>query len=227
MEGSATPPSLILCGPQAQLPSSDDAKHLHQVLSSRGMTQRLSATVDNLPTIFQQLADKDNDLNRVPGVDALGYLQQWLESGQLPSPSEVLPNVVALPLTVILQIAQFLQYLDRIAVDSSYQSLLDSVQQHGVQGFCAGFLTAAAIAFSENDEELAKTAAVSLRLATCVGAYIDRNGLYANPPNPACAFSVRWKSEDHTKEKVISELKRFPKVSVDFKLSLCRFVPVR
>ena len=183
------------------------------------MIESLTDVVDGLPDIFHQLASKDSGLNQIPGTDLLGLLQSWLVSGQLQAPAEVLPNIISLPLTVLLQTAQFLRHLNDIGQGSSYESLLQRLQQHGVQGFCAGLLTAAAIAFSGNDQELAATAGVSLRLAMCIGAYVDRNSAYADTPDPACAYSVRWR-EGSTRKEVEKVLKEYPRVSTIHRLAM-------
>jgi hypothetical protein len=102
------------------------------------------------------------------------------------------------PFTVVLQIALFLQHLAKSNAGTDYRSTIQTLQQYGVQGFCTGFLTASAIGFSGNEEQLAEFTAVSLRLAMCVGAYVDNNA----SSNPVCALSVRWRQGQFSRSQV-------------------------
>lgn len=206
-------PKLILYGPQARFPSTEELNQFHRVLGSHtSLFQDIVATIDELPSLFQRLATSDTSLNRVPATTSLSSLKQWLQSGHLSGQIDDLPYVASLPLTVVLQTALYLQYLDRNGVTTNYTDSLRSFQQHGVQGFCTGFLTAAATAFSENEEQLTGNLATSIRLAMCLGAYVDQNTVYAEPPSPACALSVRWKQGNFSAAQVKDLLKRYPNV---------------
>lgn len=206
-------PKLLLYGPQARFPSAEVSNQLHRVLASHtGLFQDIIATINELSSLYQQLGAFDPSLSQVPGVSSLSFLQKWLQSGDLPGDVDDLPNVVALPLTVVLQIALYLQHLDRNGITTNYKDSLQSFQQHGVQGFCIGFLAAAATAFSENEEQLAGNLGTSIRLAMCLGAYVDRNTVYAEPPSPACALSIRWKQGNFSVAQVKNLLKGYPRV---------------
>ncbi|KAL9080229.1 MAG: hypothetical protein Q9157_000951 [Trypethelium eluteriae] len=204
------PPLLILCGPQAQLPPPGDVRRIHQVLVRDGMAERLLPTVKDFPNVFQRLASRDEKLSRVPGLDKLDCLRHWLDSGDLGISTETLPSIIALPLTAILQIGQFLQYLHEDGGDTWYQSVLEGGRHYDVQGFCAGFLTAAAIAFSGSTQDLGDMVAISIRLAMCIGAYVDCDSMYADPPDLACTLSVRWSKEDLTRDDVDTISNRYP-----------------
>lgn len=194
---------LFLCGPQARLPPLQELDQLRQVLlGHKSLCQSLAATLKDLPNLLRELIASDNTLERVPAAASIDSLSQWLDAGLLPLPVDALLNVASLPFAVLLQIALFLQHLDKTNAGPDFSQTVRSLQQYGIQGFCTGFLTAAAIAFSRNEEQLAKHAATSLRLAMCVGAYIDRNALYAEPSSPICALSVRWRQGQFSKAQV-------------------------
>ena len=206
-------PKLLLYGPQARFPSTEELNQFHRVIGSQtSLFQDIVATIDELPSLFQRLATADTSLSRVPATAPLSFLKQWLQSGHLSGHIDDLPNVASLPLTVVLQSALYIQYLGRTGVATNYSDSLQSFQQHGVQGFCIGFLTAAATAFSENEEQLTANLSTSIRLAMCLGAYVDRNTVYAEPPSPACALSVRWKKGKFSAAQVEDVLKRYPRV---------------
>ena len=208
-----TIPTLLLYGPQACYPSAEESLQLHRVLVSHtGVFQDTSATINELSSLYQELAAYDPGLSQVPGAPFLLFLTKWLQSGNLPEDANDLPYITALPLTVLLQTALYLQHLDRNGLTANNKISLQPFQQHGVQGFCAGFLTAAATAFSENEEQLSRNLGTSIRLAMCLGAYIDQNTVYAEPPNPACALSIRWKQGNFSAAQVKAVLKAYPGV---------------
>ena len=206
-------PTLLLYGPQTYFPSTEESLQLHRVLASHtGLFQDISATINELSSLYQQLAAYDPGLSQVPGVPSLSFLTKWLQSGDLPEDADDLPYVAALPLTVLLQIALYLQHLDRNGLTANDSISLQSFQHHGVQGFCAGFPTAAATAFSENKEQLSRNLGTSIRLAMCLSAYVDQNALYAEHPNLACALSIRWKQGNFSAAQVKALLKAYPGV---------------
>ena len=204
---------MLLYGPQARFPPTEELNQLHQVLANHnGLFQDIVATINQLSDLYRQLAAFDPSLSHVPGVVSLSFLQKWVQSGMLPNDANDLPNVAALPLTVVLQIALYLRHLDRNGVKTNYEDSLKSIQQHGVQGFCTGFLTAAATAFSKNEKQLAENLGTSIRLAMCIGAYSDQDTLYAKPPSPVCALSIRWKRGNFSAAQVKGLLKGYPDV---------------
>ncbi|KAJ6442759.1 Polyketide synthase [Purpureocillium lavendulum] len=90
----------------------------------------------------------------------LEWLGNFLQgnNSETPAPSSGTScNLLLAPLTVISQIADYIR-LER---------------QGRVQGFCVGFLAAAAVACASNEEELARGTATAARLALCIGGVID------------------------------------------------------
>lgn len=203
---------LLLCGPQARLPSEHHSELRQCLLRRTSLCAALSSAARAVPALLRLLAAFDASLLRVP-VASVDFLLQWVEHGSFSQPVDTLPNVVALPFAVLLQISLFLQHLDTDD-DSNYSRTVQSLQQYGVQGFCTGFLTATAIAFSENEEQLAEYTVTSLRLAVCIGAYIDQNAPYAEPANPACTLSVRWPEGEFSTSQVEGLLAGYPHVRV-------------
>lgn len=204
---------LFLCGPQARLPSPKDLGQLRQILlGQKTFYASLTPTLKDLPNLLRQLTTFDVKLKRAPSAASIDFLLQWLDSGHVSLPLDDLPNIVSLPFAVLLEIALFLQHLAKNNTGPDYSQTIQSLQQYGVQGFCTGFLTAAAIDFSGNEEQLADYTATSLRLAMCIGAYIDQNAIYAEPSSPVCALSVRWKEGQFSESQVEDLLAGYPHV---------------
>lgn len=207
------PSNLVLCGPQTRLPGVDAMRCLHQVLLSRGMISKLLPAVVDNQHLLHRLVDKDPQLSSISNTASVTLLEQWLQSGYMLENSEELPNYASLPLIVLLQIALYLYQLGNSDVAPAEEYPVDELKQHGVQGFCVGLLAATAIAFSTNDDQLAKMTAVSMRLAMCIGAYVDADASYADPPAPACALSARWQKGDMGLDEMVKMLVEFPRVS--------------
>ncbi|OCK81842.1 beta-ketoacyl synthase [Lepidopterella palustris CBS 459.81] len=210
MESSALPPSLLVFGPQTKLPSPEIFGELRQILIEDPRLARLQSAVKDLPRFWKSLVVSDPSLSEVPGGQFLGDIQQWIADGVVPNHIGNVPNIYALPVTILLQIALYIRYLSRLAVVDPHRFVLDGLKAGGVQGFCIGFLTAVAVACSENEEEIAAIGAVCLRLAVCMGAYVDRDGCFADPPNKTCCLAVRWKSGDFKEEGVINLIQTYP-----------------
>lgn len=130
-------------------------------------------------------------LNGVPGLESINAIHQWIENGKLPHAAETSPNVLLSPLTIIFQIVAYFEFLNSKENRTTHASVLKSTDSGGIQGFCSGFLVIAALASSENEEEINLTGAVTLRLALCVGAFVDFAGSFANPPNEIACLTVR------------------------------------
>jgi len=204
---------LILCGPQARLPSEPDLGRLRLPLQRRAsLCTALASAARGLPALLRLFAAFDASLSAFSqplfsSSSTTEFLLQWLESGTLSQPVDSLPNVVALPFAVLLQIALFLQHLDHGDVD--YSQAVDSLQQYGVQGFCTGFLTATAIALSASEDQLADHAATSVRLAAAIGALIDKDARESEP----VSLLVRWREREYSRSQVDGLLAAYPHVS--------------
>jgi len=151
----------------------------------------------------------------VPGSEHLAHLAQWVTDGGGPFPhhnegADTL-NHFALAVTVLLQISQYARYVGNLGEDSHHRILSSVSQGGGVQGFCVGFLSAIAVAGTVDEAGLGVTAAVALRLAVCVGAYVDRDGVYAKEPSLMRCVAVRWRGEGM--KEVENVIRSFPQVS--------------
>ncbi|EED12110.1 polyketide synthase, putative [Talaromyces stipitatus ATCC 10500] len=194
---------LFLCGPQAALPSPQELSQLRRILlDQENFRESLTSILEDLPNLYEQLTAFDSTTKAVPAASSIEFPLQWLESGTLCVPVDDLLNVGCLPFAVLLQIALFLRHLTENKIGPDFRQKIQSLQQYGVQSFCTGFLTAAAIAFSGNEEQLVKNTATSLRLAMCIGAYIDQNALNDDNSSLPCALSVRWKEGQFSKSQV-------------------------
>jgi hypothetical protein len=90
----------------------------------------------------------------------------------------------------------------------SYREILDTVKTRGgIQGFCTGLLTALAVASSPDEETLVEVACQFVRLAACIGAYIDLD------PGFTC-LGVKCRPEHNGVDGLKDALQEFPEVRV-------------
>lgn len=126
--------------------------------------------------------------------------------------------MVCTPLTVIIHVVQLFNYLlARHGPVHAYDNFLASATPIGAQGFCVGFLTAAAVSCASDEDTLVKLCSNALRLAFCIGAYVDLEQLNAGD-NWTTAVMVSWSEKNKPNCDVFEFLNDFPEVGC---LSLC------
>ncbi|KAF2470760.1 putative Phthiocerol synthesis polyketide synthase type I PpsA [Lindgomyces ingoldianus] len=135
-------PSILVFGPQTELPSKETLAQLRQELCERPELYSLHQAIKELPKFWQTLTAFDESLTNVPGSKYLGDLQR-----------------------------------------------------------CA-----IAVSASKTEADIAAWAVVSLRLAVCIGAYVDQNGAYAEPKSCAAGLTVRWKDGHINGKKEVIDL---------------------
>nr|APX43976.1 polyketide synthase [Pestalotiopsis microspora] len=199
-------PSLLVFGPQTEFPSDEAISNLRQELVTKPHLQELKEAIITLPEFWQRLVDSHAALRSVPGQKYLGQLQHWIQNGgALTYETQEAPNHYVLPVTVLSQIVQYTCYLDQLG-NNPHGKVLQSIQSGGIQGFCTGFLSAVAVAVSANHAELGSAAAVALRLAVAIGAYVDQDGQYSKQSTEYSTLAVRWREEQTENKSEVEKL---------------------
>ena len=140
----------------------------------------------------------------VGGEEKLKELEEFAAGRTIPDPQK-LSNIHLAPLTVVSHIAEFIQLRNPASSDSMWGF-------RTAQGFCIGFLSAAAVSSSSDYDELERNVSNSLRLAACIGAIIDSQDASHAPPDRATAVSVRWNTPSD-RAYLETCLDQFPDVS--------------
>lgn len=166
--------------------------------------------------LWQDLVTSDPRLKAVPGQECINDLVEWINHGEFLSKYTVPPNVLTMPFTIVIHIIQYFHYLG--SLQTTHAAILEHLKIGGAQGFCTGILTAIALACSEDEEDISKCAAVALKLAICIGAYVDLDGTFAEKPDETSSIAVRWRTEAGH-DRVLEILKSYPGVSSKFQLS--------
>ena len=207
-------PSLVVLGPQTPLPSAEHLSHLRQVLLNDRRLATFVTAIKDLPSLWPILVEAIPSLSQVPGLQLLEGIKRWIDQGEFPAQaSETLPNIISTPLTVIMQIVEYFNYLELLGPGVSHAKILDDVHNGGIQGFCTGFLGAIALACSKDEQNISDLGAVALRLAVCIGVCVDLDGPFAHPPRETSCITVRWTAAIG-KGQVLSILKDYSDVCV-------------
>ena len=197
--------SLLLFGPLSPQPNQAYLSDLQRCILDDLDLEFLNGVISELPSLWLALQKEFPELSIITGAEQLEQLKRLLSPMQLPD-VWASSNLVLAPLTVISHIADFLR-LRRTARNTIFPGI------DNVQGFCVGFLVAAALASSWDEIEFRRSASTAIRLAVCVGAIIDLNDRsFRNPADRSSAIVVRWKTESG-KQAFEGTLKDYPSVS--------------
>lgn len=206
-------PSLIVFGSQTEWPSTQFLDHLRALLLSDSRLGTFLTAIRELPHLWETLVKSSPKLKQVPGLEAINNLQQWIDHGEFPRISDLPPNVLSTPLTIIIHIAHYFDFLKTNESTTTHADIIKSAKAAGIQGFCAGFLSAIALACSQDEEDVSNLGAVAVRLALCIGAFVDLDGAFADSSNETALIAVRWKFEDD-KNTLSNVLQEFPDVRI-------------
>ncbi|TVY40548.1 3-methylorcinaldehyde synthase, partial [Lachnellula occidentalis] len=97
-------------------------------------------------------------------------LRGWAANGESHRLSEIRSGIVALPLLIILQIGQYLRYLEFHGL--AHQEFLAEIRHAGgAQGYCGGLPSAIALACARDETEVVMNAGIAMRILLGIGAY--------------------------------------------------------
>ena len=211
---------LIVFGAHTPCPSKPFLDEIRNYLLLEPRLSTFLEALKSLPRLWDRLVHHDQALKAVPGRETLERLADWIQHGELPDGMTVESNLFSMPLTIIIHIVQYLHYLEGHV---SHSKLMEDLSTAGVQGFCLGLLSAVAIGCARQEAEVQAQAAVALRLAACIGAYIDLHRMYTTDSFETVSLAVRWKSStDHS--LLLEVLQSYPEVSDPVSKSTSNFL---
>lgn len=140
------------------------------------------------------MVDEDPALQAVDGRAAARKLEGLLLSGAVNEYTrDEKGNILIMPITILSQVVQYLSFLEHSEA-ADHKAVLESIAAGGgVQGLCAGLLSAHAMASATTIEDVVALAGTSLRLAFCVGAYVDADQVGNDGNADNASLAVRWK----------------------------------
>lgn len=106
----------------------------------------------------------------IQGPRHIKALSNWIKYGDSTALGEASSGIIVLPPLIIIQTTQYIQYLHNNYL--SHVEFLDSLRQSGgMQGYCAGLLTAFATACSKDESEVVTECRTALRIGLMIEAY--------------------------------------------------------
>lgn len=209
-------PSLLVFGPQTELPSQEVLAGLRQELTQNPALSSLKLAVKDLLRFWHTLTNFDPDLCQVPGARYLSDFQHWiLDGGDFPHHLTINPNVFSLPVTVFLQITRYIRYIAGLGLKDPHRHILGGLLDGGAHGFCVGLLSALAVSSSQTEADIAAVAGTSLRVAVCIGAYVDKDGRFGELPDQKACLAVRWRDDNAKgKDEVIALIRTYQDVGL-------------
>lgn len=201
-------PSVLVFGPLARL-LPEQLAELRSELKTSQRLSKLHATVRDLPNLWYRLILFDPDLMQIPGQSYLHDFVEWLAEGRrFPFRASQVPTTLAIPINFLLQITQYLRFTQSLPTENAHGLLLRVLEHGGVQGFCVGLLGAITVSASSSEEELVETAACALRLAFCIGVYVEKDAAVVKTR----CISVRRSQKQDKWDQALNVLRDFPQV---------------
>ncbi|KAI1748007.1 beta-ketoacyl synthase [Xylaria castorea] len=193
-EANISEPNYVLFGPVVTSWTSEDLQELQVSLQKNSSLEFLRYVLADLPSLLPLFRSKEI----IPFVSKLEHLQELADfaSGRKVLDPTTLSNVHLAPLTVIYQAVEFIRsvgLLERAPDNQSTEASRSLPKLQGVQGFCLGFLSAAAIASSKDWEAFEKNFAISIRLAAYIGAVVEAD--LQSHTDGLKSLSIRWKTD--------------------------------
>lgn len=230
-------PTLLICGSQIGIPDAAYLSRLWSCLAHDSSSVSLKHEVEELFELWSLLLAKDVRLERLSASSSVHSLTQWACSGD---PALLLTslrtskarNIHLAVLTVLAHMLEYNNYLSSHVQshhlepserENAHQRILQSVQNGGIQGLCIGMLSATSLAYSKTRADLARNGAIAIRLAMCIGAYIDLDILESG--ESMSSLAVKWNpSEGVDRGKLVDEtLRGFPEVRIYLRIAIRYF----
>lgn len=165
--------SAAFFGPQSRAPDEQYLDGLHSFLSHNQYGNVLLKEVIDLDNTWKIFTKARKDIQELSqGLSNVDLLRNWAKTGASGSLAAARSGIVAIPLLIILQIGQYLRYLEFQGV--SHAEFLAQVRDGGgVQGYCGGLASAIALVCAKDEAEVVRNTAAAVRVLLGVGAYAE------------------------------------------------------
>ncbi|PNP51202.1 hypothetical protein THARTR1_08106 [Trichoderma harzianum] len=170
MHSYTEPISLAVFVPQSRAPSKKDLDRVRLKLTQDERCRPLLASVHQLEATYDLLCVEKAEIKHLAhGRSYARMLAGWIDGGVSSTDvARARSAIHSLPLLAMVQLAQFLEYLD--VTDTPYSELLSQVRSAGgLQGYCGGLAAAIAIASSQSVEQAVDRACAALHVTFATG----------------------------------------------------------
>lgn len=199
----------VVFSPQSRAPSKSILDHIRTVLKESTIYVPLCKAVSKLPETWQELANQHPTIASLEhGLANARYFPTWIETGETSGLESNMSGIVTLPLLTIIHTVQYVHYLRQ--TDITHAEFIHSLRSGGVQGFCAGLMTAMVVAASKDETELIENAAKAVRISFGIGAFGELGSDPSSSSSTTMVVRLRSGSEG-------AEITReFPEVRIAF-----------
>lgn len=203
---SATNPlqgeALLVVGPKRSQFRAEELSELRSAITERSDLGFLTRAVGELESLWPTIIAASPGLKKIPGDHSLRQVAQFLKGGDL---AELTvegvrrDNILLEVVTVLSHVVSFYT----VATSKVQNTLFDPLPSaeldrrfHDIQGFCLGFLTAAAVATVKDKDDFASTITTILRIAVCIGAVVEADAVeLESSGTQAVSLTTGWKHE--------------------------------
>ncbi|GLA95299.1 type I Iterative Polyketide synthase (PKS) [Aspergillus tubingensis] len=199
--------SAAFFNPQSRAPDPADLSALYIFLSKHPHGKTLLHHVASLTDVLHLFAVHREDVRNLPNAENyVRLLIDWANGGPSAPVSEARTGIIALPLLLILQLGEYLRYLDFHGI--SHADFIAQIQKGGgIHGCCAGEPPALSIACAKDEGQIMDNAAVFLRIMVGMGAYIEALDDWTTSESNILAVRLKYEGQEEEFTKM------FPRVS--------------
>lgn len=206
--------SAAFFNPQSRAPNPADLSALYRFLSKHPHGRTLLHHVASLTDVLHLFAVHREDVRNLPNAESyVRLLIDGANGGPSAPVSEARTGIIALPLLLILQLGEYLRYLDFHGI--SHADFIAQIQKGGgIHGCCAGEPPALSIACAKDEGQIMDNAAVFLRIMVGMGAYIEALDDWTTSESNILAVRLKYEGQEEEFTKM------FPRVSPKMLASL-------
>ncbi|CAO1599075.1 hypothetical protein XANCAGTX0491_002821 [Xanthoria calcicola] len=165
-------PAAAFFNPQASPVAEEYLNSLRVYLKDHSPFRPFVEAIRSLPKTWEVFARHRTDLaSLAQGSIYTRAIAEWINNADFASIAQAVSGCCALPVLTIVQVCQYLQFLELKGI--THHQLLQSLSKGGIHGYCGDLLPAAAVALSGDWWELAHNASIAFWIALGVGAYGD------------------------------------------------------
>ncbi|KUI52981.1 Conidial yellow pigment biosynthesis polyketide synthase [Cytospora mali] len=192
---------LLVVGPKRSRFTPKDLSELHLTITSNPDLNFLPEAIAGLESLWPTIVTAHSRLKNVHGEQSLHNLGQFLKNGELANLTQTggrHDNILLDVVTVLSHVVDFWCLATtkiQNALFTRLKSAKSSHRLHSIQGFCLGFLTAAAVSSARTKAEFATNVTTVLRITVCIGALVEADVMELEKTGTqAASLSVGWSS---------------------------------
>ncbi|KAJ4422348.1 Type I Iterative PKS [Gnomoniopsis sp. IMI 355080] len=203
---SASQPSLrealLLVGAKRSEFSSEDLCELRSIIRNDPDLRDLIEAITDLESLWPIITASLPELKDIHGDQSLHRLAQFIQGGDsasLANNGNHQDNILLEVLTVLTHVTSFASVTKtevKSTLNEPFTSPYSDDRGYDIQGFCLGFLTAAAIAVTKSQHDFVTNIAAVLRIAVCIGALVEADAARLRTSGTqAVSLSIGWSEE--------------------------------